>query len=305
MKDLKFDASGKLLLFGEYLVLRGAQSIAIPLSVGQSLTVTSQDSGNILWECFENSDLWLQIEFSPEFLLINTTNESKAVIVQQLLQLIHKENPSLNITGLRFKFNIDFNRNYGFGTSSTFISLLSQWSGLNPYYLLEKSFGGSGFDIAAATSKTPFVYQVKDLGHNANRIVKPFNFSKKVNSQLLFVYTGKKQKSSREVSSFNNIRTSNDQINDMNTIVKDVLRCTNIEVFESMADRSEQLLAGILNNPPVKVKLFSDYPYSIKSLGAWGGDFVMATFRDEQVAREYFEEKGMIPIFNYQQLIKK
>lgn len=305
MKDLKFDASGKLLLFGEYLVLRGAKSIVIPLSVGQSLHIIQNVSENILWECFEDDHTWLQIEFSPDFHILNTTDHQKAILVQQLLKFIHKDVPTLNIKGLYFKFEIDFHRNYGFGTSSTFISLLSQWSGVNPYYLLENSFGGSGFDIVAATSDEPFIYQAKELDYRAERFIKPVSLSEKIHSGLLFVYTGKKQKSSKEVRYFNDINTTLHQINEMNTIVEDVLRCKNPEEFNNLVEKSEQLLSGILNSLPVKMKLFPDYPYSIKSLGAWGGDFIMATFQRESEAREYFEGKGMIPIFNYQQLIKK
>ncbi len=305
MHDPDFSASGKLLLFGEYFVLRGAQSIVMPLRYEQTLSVSPHTSENIRWQCFENGNEWLDITLSPESRIINTSDEKKATIVQHLLNTIKKKKPSLKILGLHFHFEIDFKRNYGFGTSSTFISLLSQWSGVNPYLLLEKSFGGSGFDIAAATATEPFIYQADRLHADAKRQINPVRISKNISNQLLFVYTGKKQRSRDEVMGFEKIVTPPNQIAEMNHIIEKVLSCEEIRDFEEQMNRSELLLSTILNMRPVKLLNFSDYPYSVKSLGAWGGDFIMATFRDETKARNYFSERGMHPIFNYQQLIRE
>ena len=53
--------------------------------------------------------------------------------------------------------------------------------------------------------------------------------------------------------------------------------------------------------PPVKKRLFPDYPGSIKSLGAWGGDFILATGTESE--REYFKEKGYTTLRSYRELI--
>jgi mevalonate kinase len=50
---MNYYASGKLLIFGEYLVLKGAKCLAIPLRYGQKLSVEKSNQDNILWE---NSD---------------------------------------------------------------------------------------------------------------------------------------------------------------------------------------------------------------------------------------------------------
>lgn len=297
-----FSASGKLLLFGEYLVLRGASSIVMPLRYKQTLTLSPHSSENIVWNCFEEKNRWLQIEFSPELHILSTSDESKAVIVQNLLQLIQKEKYGLKIAGQNFHFEIDFQRNYGFGTSSTFLSLLSQWSGVNPYLLLEKSFGGSGFDIAAATQKSLFVYKAESQDAAAVRNTSPASIAPAITEKLLFAYLGKKQKSTAEISSFKAISTSGQQVNKMNAIVDAVLKGGHIEDFELLVAESEKLISGIIKMAPVKEKVFADYPYAIKSLGAWGGDIVMATFRDEAAARNYFRDKGLSPIFSYEQL---
>lgn len=67
---------------------------------------------------------------------------------------------------------------------------------------------------------------------------------------------------------------------------------------------SEELLPSILETETVKTQCFSDYPFAIKSLGAWGGDFIIATYRDFQKSKEYFYSKERIPVFSYEELVK-
>lgn len=305
MTATKYAASGKLLLFGEYLVLRGAWSLVMPLRYGQTLTVSSHSTENILWICFEKGNEWLRIEFNRNLDILNASDEKKAVIVQELLRFIQNEKPLLRITGLHFHFEIDFPGKYGLGTSSTFLSLLSQWSGVDPYLLLGKTFGGSGFDIAAATTKAPFIYRREGASANAQRHVTPISIPENISKHLLFIYTGKKQKSREEVLHFEKIEILPGHMHEMNDIIDSVLRATDFENFGIQMKRSETLLSSVLGKPSVKSTCFSDYPFEVKSLGAWGGDFVMATFHDEADARKYFSEKGMHPIFNYQQMIRK
>jgi hypothetical protein len=59
------------------------------------------------------------------------------------------------------------------------------------------------------------------------------------------------------------------------------------------ADCNEHLLATI------KESLFSDFDGIIKSLGAWGGDFVMAADHPA----EYFAAKGYETIVAYEDMI--
>jgi hypothetical protein len=54
--------------------------------------------------------------------------------------------------------------------------------------------------------------------------------------------------------------------------------------------------------PTVKEKRFADYPFAIKSLGAWGGDFILAC-GDENTPK-YFKDKGFDTVLSYAELIK-
>lgn len=298
MEFKQFTAHGKLLLFGEYLVLRGSSCLAIPLQFGQELRISQHNGKSILWESKDQENPWLMILFSPELAIIHATDMSKAEIIQKLLFQIKTLNPTINWSQIHFSFNTNFNREYGFGTSSTLISLLSQWTEVNPYLLLNNSFGGSGYDIAAATTSLPFTYTIND------KITKSFVLPKEITDKLLFVYLGKKQQSSREIIKFQSKQTSENQINQMNEIVKKAITCTSIEAWENLIDESENLLSSILETPKVKDLLFSDYSFSIKSLGAWGGDFIMATCRDINVARDYFINNGHNTLYSYNELIK-
>lgn len=297
MEFKQFTAHGKLLLFGEYLVLRGSSCLAIPLQFGQELRISQHNGKSILWESKDQENPWLMILFSPELAIIHATDMSKAEIIQKLLFQIKTLNPTINWSQIHFSFNTNFNREYGFGTSSTLISLLSQWTEVNPYLLLNNSFGGSGYDIAAATTSLPFTYTIND------KITKSFVLPKEITDKLLFVYLGKKQQSSREIIKFQSKQTSENQINQMNEIVKKAITCTSIEAWENLIYESENLLSSILETPKVKDLLFSDYSFSIKSLGAWGGDFIMATCRDIEQAKVYFLQKGKNVMFRYEELV--
>lgn len=298
-----FFAAGKLLLFGEYLVLRGAKALAVPVRFGQQLQIKYSDSENIFWKSFERGKQWLTIEFTPALDIVHTDRRPKADIARRLLHTIRDEIPDIIESGLHLRFDIDFDRNYGLGTSSTLISLLAQWSGVNPFLLQKKIFDGSGYDVAAATAKGPFIYQVSEKDVSGPTII-PVKISEKISSNLLFIYSGKKQNSSTEVSSFLQTGTTKQQRREINRIVEKAFVCDAIEEFEMLMVQSETLLSKILQRPAIQENMFSDYPFPVKSLGAWGGDFIMATFREQSEALKYFRQKGLSPVFSYKQLIK-
>lgn len=296
---MDYYASGKLLLFGEYLVLKGARSLSIPLRYGQKMKVVPVGADQINWVSKVLENEWFSARFTNQLELIETTDEQVADSVLHLLKLIYDENPTLFSGGLDFRLEADFPMEWGFGSSSTLISLLAQWSGADPFKLLKNSFGGSGYDVACATADSPIIFHA---GKNSTKAVE---LSENITSKLLFIYSGKKQKSKNEVLRFEEIPVSENQIQQMNTLIDSVIPCEDIEKLEALIEQSERMLSEILTFEPIKKSTFRDYPHSIKSLGAWGGDFFMATYRNEEVAREYFSNKGYEIQFNYDQIIKQ
>lgn len=293
-----FYASGKLLLFGEYLVLRGTSSLAIPLKFGQKLRVTANGGQGIQWKVKELHQDWFSASFSNDLEVKTTTDQEKANVVRHLLQLIQKENPSLVIQDFDFDFEIEFDQKFGWGTSSTLLSLISQWARVNPYTLLEQSFKGSGYDLAAATADQAFIYQIKE------KVTQEIILPQEITDALLFVYLGKKQSSGQEITKFKDLEITDEKWKEMNALVSAASRCSTIEKWEDLMQESEDLLSAILNRKKVKEEHFSDYPFAIKSLGAWGGDFIMATYRDLEEAQKYFLKKGFQPVFTFNELIK-
>ena len=60
-------SNGKLLITGEYLVLDGALSLALPTTYGQSLTVNPIKLSKLLWKSIDcNNEIWFENELSLE-----------------------------------------------------------------------------------------------------------------------------------------------------------------------------------------------------------------------------------------------
>lgn len=290
-----YHANGKLMLFGEYVVMRGVPAMAFPTKMGQSLHVSKSNS--FLWESFELNNLWFYLKFNAECDVLDTNIPSVADKLMLLFKDIKFTRPDLFEDPLHFEIHSNFNRNWGFGSSATLVSLLSQWSEMNPYTLNDRHFGGSGYDIACATARGPILYD------QASRKVENFELAHAISDQLLFIYSGNKQNSQREVTAFKGLYVSNDQLSSLNNLVLNSTQAVSIEQFESIIDTHESVLSDILNRPPLKQLEFADYPHSIKSLGAWGGDFFMATFKDLNTAKSYFKEKQKSIFFSYKDLI--
>jgi len=299
MATFTYSASGKLLLFGEYLVLRGSRCLAMPLSLGQTLTLDSIPERGLIWRCFEQKELWFEIIFSESLDILQTSDMTMATRIQNLLWLVIRYNPDIFLTNWYFKFDVNFDRQFGLGTSSTLISLLSQWSGVDPYLLSMRSFGGSAYDVAAATAPHPFLYSL------GKRLIKTVSIPEQITDNLLFVYLGNKQNTATAVTTFNDIPTDYFQLEKMDNIAQFAAECQTIEEWEKMMLESEQMLSEILSQEPVQQKHFKDYPYQIKSLGAWGGDFIMASCRSIEDAKAYFSKKRYKTVFTYNELIKK
>ncbi|MNU74850.1 hypothetical protein D3C71_643620 [compost metagenome] len=282
------------MLFGEYLVLNGSDCLAFPLKFGQTLSVTKSDE--LIWESYSKHGMWFSASMSNDFTILDTNNEEVAEILRKLFVVIRTEKPDLDFNQ-RFKAEANFELNWGLGSSSTLISLLSQWSGVEPKKLLDVSFGGSGYDVACATAEAPILYA---NGKTKKEVPLP----ESITNKLLFIYLGNKQNSREEIKRFKKKEVAQHHIDAIDAIISNALQTDKIEIFEQQLDLSEELISSVIGTIKLKQRLFADYPYSIKSLGAWGGDFFLATVRDLKTAKIYFEEKGYDTLFTYQEFIK-
>ena len=91
-----FHSHGKFLLTGEYLVLKSALALALPLKLGQSLEVEELDSSSnsLLWEAFQPEGEWFSVTLNPETLeIIDCDDQPKAEKLAQILKAVKQLNP--------------------------------------------------------------------------------------------------------------------------------------------------------------------------------------------------------------------
>ena len=78
----KFQASCKLMLFGEYIILRGSKSLAFPLRFGQKLEVSS--ALEISWKSVSPDGIWFEAKFDDNLEITSTSNQEVAQILRSI-----------------------------------------------------------------------------------------------------------------------------------------------------------------------------------------------------------------------------
>lgn len=303
----KYHANGKFLLSGEYLVLQGAKALAFPLNLGQSLEVKTIDiqEGMIHWDAYTKKGFWFAAIFSKFGFTVHASDDMEKA---DNLCKIFQEIKSLNSNILQdkndyfFTTRLEFDKDWGLGSSSTLISLLSQWANVNPYELLKRTMGGSGYDIACATASKPITYQIV----NGSPIVEEIDFKPAFSEKLYFVYQGHKQSSGKEVKSFKERAKSSDftsEVSEISMISESLIKINSFDEFCSLLTLHETIMSRVLEQPPLKSH-YSDFQGVIKSLGAWGGDFFLAaTELSEKEVKDYFCKKGLNVVIKYDDIV--
>ena len=136
----RYYSHGKLLLTGEYVVLDGAKSLALPTKKGQVLEVAPLEQSNIKWQSIlHDKSSWL--DYNLDLPLTKNKKEQDAVLLrlQEILVEAKKMNPSILENGISFKSTLEFNKDWGLGSSSTLINNIAQWAAINPYKLLKNT----------------------------------------------------------------------------------------------------------------------------------------------------------------------
>ena len=288
---MKFKSNGKLLITSEYLVMKGAMALAIPAKLDQELNVISTNSDFVNWKSFnKDNQIWYEEKFFLDkgTLIYHGEKNKMSDLIVRLFDYIHKFNNPEKSIGNEFIWKINFNINWGLGSSSTLINNLSKWAKVNPYKLLFSVFNGSGYDIACCDKSNPIIFQKKDDYLS----VSDTTFNPNFLNNIFLIFLNKKQDTQKSVQNFLETDQSlSEGINQINEIVHEIENVKDITTFESLIERHEKIIANILQMPTIQNEKFPDYNNGvIKSLGSWGGDFVLATGDEKSV--DYFEEKG-------------
>ncbi len=297
----KIFSPGKLLLTSEYVVLDGALALAVPTKLGQEFFFEEIEDGNALvfWNAFHQNQLWLNAEIDYRNQKnLNTNFPDAAEFILKVLMKI-KELSGIKFKGntsYRLKTNLQFPADFGLGSSSTLMNNLAEWAEIDAFHLNEICFGGSGYDIAVAKEKSAILY--KNL---PERKIEKINFNPDFDNELIFIHLNQKQNSREGINLYRSKEKSPVLIDEFSELTKNIFESKNLENFSELMMIHERKLSDFLGIETIKEKYFKNCPVFVKSLGAWGGDFVMSN--KFPGFEEYFSGKGFSVIFEYGDLI--
>lgn len=308
MRDMQYYGHGKLLLTGEYFVLEGALGLALPTTVGQSMRVTDRASysPSLKWRALDHTGkAWFEGEYEFwHFREVTSTNEKVSADLQKILRQVRLQNPHFlrDEREVVVETKLEFPWDWGLGSSSSLLYNVAQWAYVSPFELAFKAFGGSGYDIACAQSMGPILYELKD-GMPKWR---PVSFIPAFRDQLFLVHLGKKRDTREAVAAFKALSADARRrpVELITSLTQEITVAQDLRHFERAIREHEMLVGGTLGLRPVKEELFSDYWGEVKSLGAWGGDFVLVTSgRGVDETRAYFNAKGLSTVIPFEELV--
>lgn len=308
-KNQYFFGHGKILLSGEYFVLDGALALALPTKVGQSLAVKYNPSFSptLSWKSFDvKGNCWFDSKFEFwHFKCLDEFPSEEALYLQKVLQQVRKQNSHFlrDDVDVKVETHLGFPLAWGLGSSSSLLYNIAQWAYISPFELLFKTHGGSGYDIACAQSDGPIVYKKILSGPNWA----PIYFHPSFRENIYFIYLGKKQNSRQAVEDYAKKGPfGSDKISKITELTTEFLNAQTLKQFQAAMLSHEQVVGESLSLTPVQERLFPDFKGAIKSLGAWGGDFIMAATEESlSSVKNYFSQKGHDVIYSYDDLISE
>ncbi len=309
MRDQFFYGHGKLLLSGEYFVLEGAEALALPTTVGQSMKVKYRHSyqPTLNWKSIDHTGkVWFEGDFEFwHFKPIRPQGNITEKFIQDALCAVRLQNPHFlrDEMDVFVETKIEFPLEWGLGSSSSFMYNVAQWAYVSPFELLKRTIGGSGYDLACAQAMGPILYKK----YEGKPQWEAAAFNPLFKDQLFFVYLGHKQNSEQEVIKFSDMQIENKAliIAELSQLTREMLHSHDLVTFNKIIKTHEEIIAKALNYEKVKDLLFKDFWGEVKSLGAWGGDFALVTSdRTHTETREYFESRGFTTVIPYTEIVR-
>ena len=116
------------------------------------------------------------------------------------------------------------------------------------------------------------------------------------------MYLNQKQDSREAIKNYRNQNFDKEElINQLSELTQEISTTKNLKAFEALLNTHESALSQVLKIVPIKSRLFPDYFGTIKSLGGWGGDFVLATGNEK--TPDYFKAKGFDTVIPYSEMV--
>ncbi len=303
---MEYFSRGKLLITGEYLVMKGALALAVPVNFGQSLVVSEENAPNLMeWESRVRNKPWFSAKYNTAFFNIVDTNDPEvAESLKKILLAARQINSGfLNLSrGLKVASNIGFDLNWGLGSSSSLISNIAYWAEIDPFELHQRVSEGSGYDVVCARQDGPVFFKKEENNYSLTSA----EFIPDFKEKIYFIYLGTKQDSAKSVARFESLGQSyQKEIKLSSELTRQLIAVKTLKEFEKLIDEHETILSGILKMKKLKELRFSDFNGSVKSLGAWGGDFAMITWQEpKEDLIKYLKTKKIDVVFTFDELIK-
>ena len=247
----RIESFGKLLISGEYLILKGAKGLSIPVNFSQTLNVDENTSGYFDWKSYDSDKkIWFSCKFKiSDF--YNKQNYNNNLLLYEIIKNLNELNPGIisNKKGVSFKTSMNFNDNWGLGSSSTLIHNLSKWADVEPFSVYWKVTSGSGYDLASCKYDKPIIYQ---LIKSETPKIESVSFFPEFHKNLFFIYLDKKQSSKSEIEYFDKINISSEYIFKVNRITEKMIKCNNVTDFQNLLNQHEKILSEVLNKKSIK-----------------------------------------------------
>lgn len=238
-------------------------------------------------------------DFSP----VSTNNQQISEYLQKVLKNAVRLNSEFlsQWNGFKIETQLEFPLDWGLGSSSTLIYLVAEWAEVNPLMLYYKVEDGSGYDVACAFADGPveFINTEDEVSYTE------VDFNPKYKDSLYFVHLGKKQDTKQGIKEYlKAVKNKANMVKSITKITEDIRSSGSLSEFNDLLDKHEDIIASHTGFAKVKDKSFSDFGGSVKSLGAWGGDFVLASSdKGMDHVKTYFESKGLSTIINYKDMV--
>jgi mevalonate kinase len=299
-----FYSNGKLLITSEYVVLDGAIALALPTKFGQTLHIEEGKNESISWKSFDqDGSIWFEDTIPFSSIVRKERFDDAKSIKNTLIEILHEaylqnSNFITQSKGYNIITELSFPKNWGLGTSSTLINNIAEWLEIDAFKLLKNSFGGSGYDIACAQNNSPILYQLVDESPKVTTI----NFEPNFSQNIYFVYLNKKQSSREAIAAYYNKQGNIQKIIPFfNEITKTIISTDDAKVFAKQIQKHEIEMSEVLELLTIKEAIFEDFNGVLKSLGAWGGDFIMAFSKEDPT--DYFKQRGFSTVIPFDEMI--
>ncbi|NJC28416.1 GYDIA family GHMP kinase [Neolewinella antarctica] len=297
---------GKLLLTGEYFVLDGVPALAVPTKLGQRFAVNPTKGAGLAWRSFDpRGKEWFSTHLNWDG-SVGYQRQANAFSkrLYQLLRAADELNPGALVYATANNSvvsHLEFERLWGLGTSSTLISFVADWLEVDAFALLENTFGGSGYDLACATAKGPIVY-TRD---GTTPTIAALDWYPAWLDQTYFVYRNQKQNSREGIRSYRSVAIPEKTKEEVASLTAALTEPTlHLRSAQKILQNHERIVAATLSTQTVQEELFPDFPGQLKSLGAWGGDFIWALCElSKEKVEEYFNVRGYNTVITYREMI--